>query len=581
MTHRSRLASGAPDIRQRPALAVFADALPRELHPVLRRVLAARQVASVDLHPALGRMLPVGSLPGALAAGERLASARLNGERVLVIGDFDADGATATALVMSCLRAFGFADPGFLVPDRFALGYGLSPGIVELAAARQPALLLTVDNGITSIDGVRRARELGIEVLITDHHLAGTDLPDAALIVNPNLPGSDFGSRALCGVGVAFYVMAATGRLLAERGVVSPAIARDAVTDCLDLVALGTVADLVPLDFNNRILVAEGLRRIRARRARPGINALFDIAGRDQAAVRSSDLGFAIAPRLNAAGRLTDMTLGIECLLAPDSATARTQAAELDALNRERRVLQEQMQLEAEDLLADLPDFGQGTAHCLFDERWHPGIVGLVANRVREISGRPAIAFARATEPGMLRGSARSIEGLNVRDAIAAAVTALPGIEVRFGGHAMAAGLSIAEEHLEAFAAALAAQIARETEPDSGQSVLWTDGELSVADLHLELAETLAASGPWGQAFPEPLFDNVFAVREQRVVGEKHLKLRVQHHAGGPVIDAIAFGRAPLPGARDLSARLVYRLAVNHYRNVRTAQLVVEHLDCV
>jgi len=500
---------------------------------------------------------------------------------VLIVGDFDADGATATALAMSCLRAFGFADPAFLVPDRFTLGYGLSPGIVELAAASRPALLLTVDNGITSFDGVRRARELGMEVLITDHHLAGPELPAAALIVNPNLPGSAFGSPALCGVGVAFYLMAATGRRLAELGLVSAGLAREAVTACLDLVALGTVADLVALDFNNRILVAEGLRRIRAGRSRPGIVALFQVAGRDPALARSSDLGFAIAPRLNAAGRLTDMTLGIECLLAADDSSARGHAAQLDALNTERRTLQDRMQGEAQDFLGDLPDFSAGSALCLFDERWHSGIVGLVANRIREITGQPAIAFARAGEPGLLRGSARSVEGVNVRDLIAAAVTAVPGIRVRYGGHAMAAGLSIAEDDLPAFSAALAAEVGLQSPATGGTGVLWTDGELAPADLQLDLAEALATMGPWGQAFPEPLFDNLFTVREQRVVGEKHLKLRVQHRDGGPSIEAIAFRQAPLVTARNVPARLVYRLDVNHYRDTRTAQLVVEHLDCV
>lgn len=546
-------------------------------------MLAAREVGPGQLRPGLGQLLPVAGLPGVDVAAARLAGARQRGERVLVIGDFDADGATATALAMSCLRSFGFADPGFLVPDRFTLGYGLSPGIAELAALRQPALLLTVDNGITSLDGIRRARELGMEVVVTDHHLAGAELPDAAWIVNPNLPGSTFGSPALCGVGVAFYLMAATGRRLAELGLIPSALARDAVTACLDLVALGTVADLVPLDFNNRILVAEGLRRIRSGRSRPGIDALFRIAGRDPARARASDLGFAIAPRLNAAGRLTDMTRGIDCLLAPDEAAARGQAGQLDALNAERRLLQERMQDEAQVLLADLPGsgLGSGASACLFDERWHPGIVGLVASRVREITGEPAIAFARATEPGMLRGSARSVEGIHVRDLIANAVARLPGTAVRYGGHAMAAGMTIPEVDFPAFQLAIGAELARVRDPHRAPGVLWTDGGLDPGDLQLGVAEALAAAGPWGQAFPEPLFDNLFTVREQRVVGERHLKLRVQHVDGGPVMDAIAFRRAPLASARNTRARLVYRLDVNHFRDVSTAQLVVEHLECV
>ena len=583
MTSRLTVTPPLVEIRCRSALASIADALPAGLHPVLRRVLAARQVTPAQLRPGLGQLIPVGELPGVAAAVDRLAQARTRDEQVLVIGDFDADGATATALAISCLRAFGFREPGFLVPDRFTLGYGLSPGIAELAAVRQPALLMTVDNGITSLEGVRRATELGMEVLITDHHLAGAELPSAALIVNPNLPGSSFGSPALCGVGVAFYLMAATGRRLAELGLITAVVARDAVTACLDLVALGTVADLVPLDFNNRILVGEGLRRIRAGRSRPGVEALFRVAGRDPLTARSGDLGFAIAPRLNAAGRLTDMTLGIECLLAVDDSEARARAVQLDALNIERRSLQDRMQTEAQEILATLPgvESGSGAANCLFDERWHAGIVGLVANRVRELTGQPAIAFARATEPGMLRGSARSVEGLHVRDAITAAVTALPGIEVRYGGHAMAAGLTLAERDLPAFRTAFAAELERQRGSLAAPTVLWTDGALAPADLQLELADTLAGAGPWGQAFPEPVFDNEFAVREQRVVGEKHLKLRVQHAAGGPLLDAIAFRHGPLTRARDVPVRLIYRLDVNTYRDSRTAQLVVEHLECV
>ncbi len=583
MRLRAARQAGPPDIRCRQARAQFADALPSDLHPVLRRVLAAREVTPAQLRPGLAQLIPVGELPGVAAAADRLAAALAKGERVLVIGDFDADGATATALAITCLRAFGFAEPAFLVPDRFTLGYGLSPGIAELAAAHRPGLLLTVDNGITSFDGIRRARELGMEVLVTDHHLPGPELPDAACIVNPNLPGSGFGSPALCGVGVAFYLMAATGRRLAELGLVPLGVAREAVTGCLDLVALGTVADLVALDFNNRILVAEGLRRIRSGRTRPGIEALFQVAGRDPAGARSSDLGFAIAPRLNAAGRLTDMTLGIECLLARDAATGRGQAAQLNALNAERRVLQDRMQGEAQELLADLSGdtIASGGATCLFDERWHPGIVGLVASRVREITGAPAIAFARATEPGMLRGSARSVEGIHVRDLIANAVARVPRPEIRYGGHAMAAGMTISEADLPEFQRAVGAELDRVRNPMGGAGIIWTDGGLEPGELQIGVAEALAAAGPWGQAFPEPLFDNVFTVREQRVVGEKHLKLRVQHLDGGPVVDAVAFRRAPLASARNVPARLVYRLDVNHYRDARTAQLVVEHLECV
>ena len=567
-------------IRVRTAAESASAALPAGLHPVLRRVLAARQVGATQLQPQLAQLIPVGKLPGVQAAADRLVIARQRGERVLVIGDFDVDGATATALSMRCLHAFGFRTPDFLVPDRFRYGYGLSPAIAELAASREPALLVTVDNGITSLEGVRRARELGMEVLITDHHLAGPVLPDEALIVNPNLPGSEFGSPALCGVGVAFYLMAATGRRLAELGIISAEVAREAVTDCLDLVALGTVADLVPLDFNNRILVAEGLRRMRAGRTRPGIEALFRVAGRELQLARSADMGFAIAPRLNAAGRLEDMTIGINCLLASDAATARALATRLDGLNLERRALQQQMQAEAEALLDGL-GAGAGTAEpaiCLFDERWHPGIVGLVANRLREITGCPAIAFARCPETGMLRGSARSVDGLHVRDAMAEALAAMSGPVVRFGGHAMAAGITLPEDRLEQFRSAFALAVGRQRDLVGSDDSLWTDGTLEARDLQLDLAETLAAAGPWGQGFPEPLFDNVFRLCEQRVIGERHLRIRVQHPDGGEPVDAVAFNQLPLQTARNAPVRLIYRLDINTWRQTRTAQLVVEHI---
>lgn len=586
------------EIRQRDASqapgATPGAALPDNLHPVVRRVLAARGVAPQQLELGLARLLPVGQLPGVQAAADRLAEARTRGERVLVIGDFDTDGATATTLALHCLRAFGYDDPGFLVPDRFHLGYGLSPGIAELAArqtaGRKPQLLLTVDNGITSVEGVRRARELDMDVLITDHHLAADELPRDVVIVNPNLPDSRFGSPALCGVGVAFYVFAATGRRLAELGLIDATLAREAVTACLDLVALGTVADLVPLDYNNRILVAEGLRRIRAGRTRPGIEALFRVAGRDPARAQAADLGFAIAPRLNAAGRLTDMTLGVNCLLATDAGRAGEQATELDVLNAERRSLQTRMQDEAGELLAGLPEADAGTAPCLFDERWHQGVVGLVASRLREHTGLPAIAMARAEEAGWLRGSARSVPGVHVRDAIATAVATLPAAaaaRVRFGGHAMAAGLSIPEEDAAAFrkawAEAVASALGAATVDgiEAGVNVVWIDGSLAAADFGLELAATLHDHGPWGQGFPEPLFDNRFMIRDQRVVGSRHLKLKVQPESGGPVLDGIAFNREPLGCTPGHPLRLLYRLDINDYRGSRTVQLVVEHVESV
>lgn len=565
-------------VRRREAVPAALAALPASLHPVLRRVLAARQVAPGELEPALPRLVPVGTLPGIGAAVDRLLRARAAGERVVIIGDYDADGATATTLMVRCLRAFGFSHVGFLVPDRLRFGYGLSPGVAELAAAGGPGLLVTVDNGIASVDGVARAAVLGMDVVVTDHHLPGATLPAAAAITGPTLPGTTFASPALCGVGVAFYVLAALGRALADAGLCSPAVARRAVTDGLDLVALGTVADVVALDFNNRILVAEGLRRIRSGRCTPGIAALFAVSGRDPAAATAGDLGFAVAPRLNAAGRLADMTVGVQCLLTDDAATARSLAEQLHALNAERRELQARSEAEALALLgslASLPLDRGNAAVTLFDESWHPGIVGLVAGRLRERTGRPAVAFARAAEPGLLRGSARSVPGVHIRDCIAAALREVSDEAVRFGGHAMAAGLTLPEALLPVFRAALAAEVHRFDAVLAAGDVVWTDGPLEAADLTPGFAALLAAAGPWGAAFPEPLFDNTFEVLDTSIVGSSHLRLTVRHPAGGGPLGAIAFGmaaRAPLP--REV--RLAYRLEVDRWRQRPAVQLVVE-----
>jgi single-stranded-DNA-specific exonuclease len=567
-------------VRRREPRAATLAALPDGLHPVLRRVLAARDVVPGELEPTLPRLVPVGTLPGIDAAVARLVRARADGERVVIVGDFDADGATATALMVRCLRAFGFGRVGFLVPDRLRFGYGLSPGVAEVAATGGPGLLVTVDNGIASVEGVARAAALGLHVIVTDHHLPGPTLPAAAAVTGPTVPGSSFASPSLCGVGVAFYVLAALGRALAAAGLCSSEVARRAVTDGLDLVALGTVADVVALDFNNRILVAEGLRRIRSGRCAPGIAALFAVAGRDPAMATAADLGFAVAPRLNAAGRLADMTVGVQCLLADDPATARGLAVQLHALNAERRELQARTEAEAVALLgnlADLPLARDNAAVTLFDELWHPGIVGLVAGRLRERTGRPAVAFARAGEPGLLRGSARSVPGVHIRDCIAAALRGVDDDAVRFGGHAMAAGLTLPEALLPSFRAALAAEVHRYDDVIAAGDAVWTDGPLDAGDLTPEFAELLAAAGPWGSGFPEPLFDNVFEVLGEGVVGGSHLRLTVRHPGGGDPVGAIAFGmaaRSPLPR----QVRLVYRLEVDRWRQRRAAQLVVEAL---
>jgi len=558
--------------------------LPESLPTVLRRVYAARGAGPDDLDTSLGSLLPVSTLPGTAEAAARLATARANGERVLVVGDFDADGATSSALMIRCLRRFGFVAPDYLVPDRFRLGYGLSAPLVEEALVRSPDLIITVDNGISSIGGVARANEAGIDVIVTDHHLPGAALPDAAVIVNPNLHGSTFGSRALAGVGVAFYVMAALGQRLAADGYVTTAEARAAVADCLDLVALGTVADLVPMDRNNRVLVAQGLKRIRSGHACAGLEALFAAAGRSPTDATAADLGFGVAPRLNAAGRLEDMSLGIACLLGSNS-DAAARAEVLSNLNTERRQLQQRMQAEAElhlETLADAAGDDGLQVACLYDPAWHQGVVGLVATRIREQLNRPVFAFADGEQQGVLKGSGRSVSGVHLRDLLATIDARQPGPIERFGGHAMAAGLSLRRESLAEFRICVDAEMARHMDTLEESRCVMSDGELAAAELTLDLAETLRVAGPWGQGFPEPMFDGRFRVSRQRIVGERHLKLALVPADGNAAIDAIAFNHpAPLTGIETNEFRVAYRLDVNDFRGRRSRQLVVEHIECV
>jgi single-stranded-DNA-specific exonuclease len=547
------------------------------LHPVLRRVYAARGIANdSELDLSLERLLPVGSLEGLDAATRLLGRHRAAG-RVLVVGDFDADGATSTALLVRGLRVLRFAHVDFLVPNRFRFGYGLTPEIVALAATRAPSLIVTVDNGVSSVAGVEAAREIGIPVLVTDHHLPGAVLPRAEVIVNPNLPGSRFGSPALAGVGVAFYLIAALAKALGETSF--------RAADYLDLVALGTVADMVRLDRNNRILVSQGLRRIRAGRCVAGIRALLESAGRNAERITAADLGFAVAPRLNAAGRLTDMSVGIACLLADDPAEAQRLAAQLAALNDERREIEQRMQLEAVNLAEDLreSEAAESLGICLFDEGWHQGVVGLVAGRIKDRLHRPVIAFARA-EDGSLRGSARSVPGINIRDALDSVAARRPDLIDRFGGHAMAAGLSLREANLPAFKLAFAAEIADRASPELLSGAIYSDGALSVAELCIATAEALRGAGPWGQGFPEPAFDGEFIVEETRIVGDKHMKMRLRlPHSGTEPIDAIAFGYLGSPSEnanliQGAAIQLVYRLEINEYRGTARVQLNCQHL---
>jgi len=562
--------------------------LPAELHPVVRRVLASRGVDAGQLDLSLKNMIPVSELGGIEDAVERLLAAKSLDETVLVLGDYDSDGATATALVMTCLKAFGYARVVYMVPDRFKFGYGLSAAIADAAyEAHRPDVIVTVDNGIASIDGVARANELGVDVVVTDHHLPGEQLPDAVAIVNPNAPGETFPSKWLSGVGVAFYTMAALGQVLAAEGELDAAEARRAVAGCLDLVAIGTVADLVHLDYNNRILVEQGLQRIRQRQSRPGVEALFEASKRSPRSAVSTDLGFSIGPRLNAAGRLSDMSRGIDCLLAADAAEALPMAEELSSLNKQRRDLQEQMQEDADLLLDRIDKELAGEKHwgyCLFDQSWHQGVVGLVATKMRDRTRRPSVAFAPA-EAGSkeLKGSGRSVKGVHLRDVLAVVAARHPHLIDKFGGHAMAAGLSIQVEHLQDFIAAFDAAVEEYRDDISDVNVIDSDGELGNDELTIAVAEGLRTAGPWGQAFPEPIFDNRFRVVDKRVVGGSHLKLRLQPEGSTEVIDAIAFNRDELPrrgtGEHDGLYTFAYRLDVNEFRGRRTAQLIVEHIS--
>ncbi len=530
-----------------------------------------RGLTSADeLDYGLGRLAPVGLLENVDEAADILLSHR--DQRIIVIGDFDVDGATSTALILRCLREFGFGDVEYLVPNRFDFGYGLSPEIVRVAAERDPALLITVDNGISSIAGVAEANALGIPVLVTDHHLPGDELPDAAVILNPNLPGSRFPSRMLAGVGVAFYLMARVGRMLEERGVASAA---KVPARYLDLVALGTVADVVPLDHNNRILVHQGLMRIRAGHSIVGIEAILRQSGREPSRCISTDLGFAVGPRINAAGRLEDISVGIECLLTDDYDKAMRYAQLLDRINSERRDIESTMREQAFAYVDKLGTRRWPACVCVYDPEWHQGVVGLIAARVRERCHRPVIAFAREGDE-LLKGSARSIPGVHIRDLLEAVHAVRPELIVRFGGHAMAAGLTLAEDRLDEFREVAAGQMAR-LYPDADFSgAIVTDGRLPPDAISLAFARSLRDAGPWGSGFPEPLWTGDFAVIEQRVVGENHLKLRVRPAQGGSVVDAIAFGQAG-PAYRG-TVQLAFRLDVNEWRSVESPQLVVEQI---
>ncbi len=542
-----------------------------DIDPLHAKLYAMRGLRTAEeLDNSLARLAPVSALENIDEAAQLVIANR--DKRITIVGDYDVDGATSTALVIRCLRAFGFADVGYLVPNRFDYGYGLSREIVRVAAEQKPALLITVDNGVSSVAGVEEANALGIPVLVTDHHLPGDELPAAAVILNPNLKNSAFPSRNLAGVGVAFYLMARVGRKLEELG--QPGAAK-IPAKYLDLVALGTVADVVPLDQNNRILVQQGLMRIRGGHAVPGIDALLKQSGRQPGRCVSTDLGFAVGPRINAAGRLEDISVGIECLLTDSFETASEHARILDQINSERRDIESTMRDQAFAFVDKLGSQRWPSCVCVYEVSWHQGIVGLIAARVRERCHRPVIAFARENDE-FLKGSARSIPGVHIRDLLEAVSAVKPGLIEKFGGHAMAAGLSIAESGLEEFKQLAAQQMGRLYPEADFSGAIVTDGQLPGGAFNLNFARSLRDAGPWGSGFPEPLWSGEFSVVEQRTVGENHLKMRVRPASGGEVIDAIAFNQAG-PSYRGV-VQLAFKLDVNEFRGVENPQLVVEQI---
>ena len=561
-----------------------ADDLPEEFHPVIRRVLLARGVRDADeLSLAMQDMLRPDDLGGIEQAASLLADAVTEDKQILIVGDFDADGATGTALAMLSLAAMGCGKVDFRVPNRFEFGYGLTVPLVDTLAEDPPDLLLTVDSGISCNEGIERARELGCRIIVTDHHLPGEKLPAAHAIVNPNCAGDVFPSKAMAGVGVMFYLLSVLRRELRARGWFGVSRPEPNLARFLDLVALGTVADLVPLDHNNRVLVRQGLERIRRGMARPGLMALLRLGKRDYRFADASDLGFAVGPRLNAAGRLEDMGTGIRCLLTDDSSEAMRLANQLDELNQQRRGLQEQMQQEAlgqvEELLASLAQQELPPALCLFDESWHQGIVGLVASRVKDAVHRPVFAFAPESEgASVLKGSARSVKGLHIRDVLAYVDSHQPGLMKAFGGHAMAAGLTLDGSQYAQFVKSVSDAVTAILDGTELSAELLTDGELAATDISLGFAASLDRLGPWGQHFPEPVFDGLFEVIERRVVGGSHLKMIVRSIDGGEPVDAIAFNRLPEDLPASGAVRLLYRLGINRWRGSESCQLMVEEI---
>ncbi len=565
-------------IRRRQPQAV----LPLADHPLLDRISSARDIRNKQqLDRTLAAMLPPQQLSGTESAVELLISALQQQQKIVIVGDFDADGATSTALAVLALRKLGFQQVDYLVPNRFEQGYGLSVEVAKIALEKQVELLITVDNGVSSNEGVAFIKRHNVKVIITDHHLPPNELPKADAIINPNLVDCPFPSKSLAGVGVTFYLMLALRAALRDRGLIA-AQALPNFAELLDLVALGTIADVVPLDQNNRILAYQGINRIRAQRCRCGIQALAEIANRDLSRFAASDLGFSIGPRLNAAGRLDNMSVGVELLLAEDMYSARQLAHELDALNQIRKEIEQGMKLEALRICSGLTELEQELPWgiVLYQADWHQGVLGILASRIKDRFHRPVVAFAQ-DQIGILKGSARSIEGLHIRDALERIDQRCPGMILKFGGHAMAAGLSIIEERFEQFQQAFAEVVCNWLAQEQLTGVIWSDGELSQDEMDLHTAELIASAGPWGQAFPEPLFDGEFIVLQQRLVGGRHLKMLLQPSSGSMLFDAIAFNIDPqrYPDFSIKRVKIAYKLDINEFRGNRQLQLMVEYLQ--
>ncbi|EIV8500249.1 single-stranded-DNA-specific exonuclease RecJ [Vibrio parahaemolyticus] len=571
--------------RPEPDLSLLPDSIP----PILKRIYINRGITDIaQLETSARGLHSYQKLGGIEQAVELLFQAIQEQKRIIVVGDFDADGATSSALSVLALRMLGSNNVDYLVPNRFEDGYGLSPEVVDQALELGAEMIMTVDNGVSSIEGVRYAKENGITVLVTDHHLPGQVLPEVDAMVNPNLDGCAFPSKALAGVGVAFYLMMALcvhmrkHNWFAQQGMQEPKL-----MELIDIVALGTVADVVPLDENNRILVHQGLQRIRAGKARPGIQALIEVAKRDARRLVASDFGFALGPRINAAGRLDDMSFGVELLMCNNIHAARRMASELDGLNQTRKEIEEGMKQEAMAFCERL-QFGENSelpyGLSLFQRDWHQGVIGILASRIKEKFHRPVIAFADGGE-GTIKGSCRSIPGLHMRDALDFIDTQNPGLIIKFGGHAMAAGLTIKEQDFERFSRLFDEVVKKELDEAALKGVILTDGELKPEEFSMHIAEQLRAGGPFGQAFPEPIFDGEFKVLHQKLVGEKHLKLMLEPlykgHPTNVMIDGIAFNvdLRRWPDASVKTVRLAYKLDVNEFRGNQSLQLMIDHIE--